>query len=103
MKVCCDIEVIVVCRNFSLDLVFLCADMLEGTKSPSGPSPPPQMGSHGFGDKPFFHPFPINKDNLTHGAEHSAHGKNFTPIVSALFQNSALEKSGNACECRLLW
>ncbi|XP_076472828.1 uncharacterized protein LOC143302173 isoform X2 [Babylonia areolata] len=79
--------------NLSDDFNYL-NDMLEGSKSPMGPSPPPHGGQPPFGEKPFFHQFPINKDNLTHGPDHNAQHKNFTPIVSALF--GAMEKSGNA-------
>ena len=75
------------------------ADMLDGTKSSAGPSPPPHAGASLYGEKHYFHPFPLNKDNLTHGPEHYTQQKNLPPVVSALFQNSALEKSGNACEC----
>lgn len=73
--------------------------MLEGSKSSAGASPPHAAGAPQYGEKHYFHPFPINKDNLTHGPEHYTQQKNLPPVVSALFQNSALEKSGNACEC----
>ena len=79
-----------------------CTDMLEGSKSSAGPSPPPHAGAALYGEKHYFHPFPINKDNLTHGPEHYTQQKNLPPVVSALFHNSALEKSGNACECWVL-
>lgn len=72
--------------------------MLEGAKSPSGPSPPPHMMAAMYGERHLPHHFPMNKDHLTHGPEHYTQQKNLPPIVSALFQNSAMEKSGNACE-----
>ncbi|KAK7087352.1 eukaryotic translation initiation factor 4E transporter-like isoform X2 [Littorina saxatilis] len=81
--------------NVSEDFNYL-SEMLEGAKSPSGPSPPPHMMAAMYGERHLPHHFPMNKDHLTHGPEHYTQQKNLPPIVSALFQNSAMEKSGNA-------
>jgi hypothetical protein len=61
------------------------SDLVEGGKSPVGPSPPPNLASQ------LYQSFPINRDTLSHSPDMH---KSLPPAVSALFQNS-LERSGN--------
>lgn len=78
----------------------LISEILDGARSPVTHSPPLSMAAQLFGEKNFFAPFPINQDTLTPGPEHYTQQKNLPPIVSAMFQNSAAEKSGSACKCQ---
>ncbi|PVD31744.1 hypothetical protein C0Q70_07162 [Pomacea canaliculata] len=81
--------------NVSEDFSYL-HEILDGARSPVTHSPPLSMAAQLFGEKNFFAPFPINQDTLTPGPEHYTQQKNLPPIVSAMFQNSAAEKSGSA-------
>nr|KAG5691107.1 hypothetical protein BaRGS_030915 [Batillaria attramentaria] len=68
-------------------------DMVEGSRSPRGQSPPPPTAAQLFGERNYYAPFPINQDGLTAGPDNHMQQKNLPPRVSALFQNSAAEKS----------
>lgn len=69
---------------------------LVEVKSPAGMSPPPNIAAHLFNDRHMYHSFPINRDSLTYSPDHQAQQKGLPAVVSALFQNSSRDKSGNA-------